>query len=90
MTEGIISLTNRDNRHKEGWGREEYGGWGGGGGWVAELMDSFSHRGGKKLQRDTHHPPSIHPPSSSIASNEFLLAGTLMLSQGSSQPPSES
>lgn len=26
MTEGIISLTNRDNRHKEGWGREEYGG----------------------------------------------------------------
>lgn len=29
MTEGIISLTNRDNRHKEGWGREEYGGRGG-------------------------------------------------------------
>lgn len=27
MTEGIISLTNRDNRHREGWGREREGGW---------------------------------------------------------------
>ena len=36
MTEGIISLTNRDNRHREGWERgrrvEEGGGQGCGGG----------------------------------------------------------
>lgn len=30
MTEGIISLTNRDNRHKEVWGEKSTGGSGGG------------------------------------------------------------
>lgn len=49
MTEGIISLTNRDNRHREGWGK------GRGGGWINGLI--FTQRG--KAAAVTHHPPSI-------------------------------
>lgn len=39
MTEGIISLTNRDNRHREGWGRRRLVVVvGGGGGWINGLI----------------------------------------------------
>lgn len=79
MTEGIISLTNRDNRHREGWGR------GRGGGWINGLI--FTQR---KKQQQQQLLTILHPPSSSIASNAFLLADTLVPSQGNSQPPLES
>lgn len=51
MTEGIISLTNRDNRHREGWGRER------GGGWINGLI--FTQREKQQQILTILHPSSI-------------------------------
>lgn len=51
MTEGIISLTNRDNRHREGWGQ------GRGGGWINGLI--FAQREKQQQLLTILHPSFI-------------------------------
>lgn len=51
MTEGIISLTNRDNRRREGWGS------GRGGGWINGLI--FTQREKQQQLLTILHPSSI-------------------------------